>query len=40
MTSLPDCAAHNYQLIHELGRNYEGGRITYVATNLNQNQNP
>lgn len=28
-------AAHGYQIVRELGRNWEGGRITYLATTGN-----
>ncbi|MBD1938284.1 serine/threonine-protein kinase [Microcoleus sp. FACHB-68] len=34
----PDFSNHGYQVIRELGRNREAGRITYLATALNHNQ--
>ncbi len=34
----PDFSAHNYQIIRELGRNREGGRISYLATTLDETQ--
>ncbi|MBW4683292.1 MAG: pentapeptide repeat-containing protein [Microcoleus vaginatus WJT46-NPBG5] len=34
----PDFFSHGYQVIRELGRNREAGRITYLATALNHNQ--
>ena len=34
----PDFSALGYQVIQELGRNREGGRITYLAQVLNSNQ--
>lgn len=34
MSKLPDFSSHNYQIIRELGRNREGGRISYLANNL------
>ncbi|MBD2388524.1 serine/threonine protein kinase [Cylindrospermum sp. FACHB-282] len=34
----PDFSKLGYQVIHELGRNREGGRITYLAHALNSNQ--
>ncbi|MFB2917914.1 protein kinase domain-containing protein [Aerosakkonema funiforme] len=38
MTNIPDFSRHGYQVIRELGRNREGGRITYLATHLSQKQ--
>lgn len=34
----PDLSQQGYQVISELGRNREGGRITYLANVLNSNQ--
>ena len=34
MSNHPDFSRHNYQVVHELGRNREGGRITYLANHL------
>ncbi len=34
----PDFSKQGYQVISELGRNREGGRITYLASVLNSNQ--
>lgn len=34
MSNLPDFSTLGYQVIRELGHNYVGGRITYLATNL------
>ncbi|MBN3899124.1 MAG: serine/threonine protein kinase [Nostoc sp. NOS(2021)] len=34
----PDFSEQGYQVINELGRNREGGRITYLANVLNSNQ--
>lgn len=34
----PDFSEQGYQIISELGRNREGGRITYLANVLNSNQ--
>ena len=31
MSSYPDFSYLHYQIIHELGRNREGGRISYLA---------
>jgi len=33
----PDFSSHGYQIIRELGCNQEGGRITYLASDINQN---
>ncbi len=38
MTSYPDFSAHDYQIVRELGRNREGGRISYLATSLSSAQ--
>ncbi|BAZ86365.1 serine/threonine protein kinase [Dolichospermum compactum] len=38
MSIYPDFQAQGYEVIRELGRNREGGRITWLATNLNTNQ--
>jgi len=38
MSSYPDFQAQGYQVTRELGRNREGGRITWLATNLNTGQ--
>jgi serine/threonine protein kinase len=32
MSNFPDFFSHGYQVIRELGHNYTGGRITYLAT--------
>ncbi|MFH7028394.1 MAG: serine/threonine protein kinase [Heteroscytonema crispum UTEX LB 1556] len=34
MSNFPDFSSHGYQVNRELGRNREGGRITWLATNL------
>ncbi|MFM2060743.1 MAG: hypothetical protein RLZZ507_413 [Cyanobacteriota bacterium] len=34
----PDFSAFGYQVIRELGRNLEGGRITYLASHINSQQ--
>lgn len=34
----PDFSEHNYQILSELGRNREGGRISYLAECLNTGQ--
>ncbi len=34
----PDFSQQGYQVISELGRNREGGRITYLANALNSKQ--
>ena len=31
MSIYPDFSVHNYQIVRELGRNREGGRISYLA---------
>ena len=38
MSSHPDFQEQGYQVIRELGRNREGGRITWLATNINTEQ--
>ncbi len=38
MTQLPDFSNQGYRIIRELGRNREGGRITYLATHLTQGE--
>lgn len=38
MSNFPDFSSHGYQVIRELARNREAGRITYLATYLNLNQ--
>ncbi|MFN5064541.1 MAG: serine/threonine protein kinase [Aphanizomenon sp.] len=38
MSIYPDFQAQGYEAIRELGRNREGGRITWLATNLNTKQ--
>jgi serine/threonine protein kinase len=38
MSIYPDFQAQGYQVIKELGRNREGGRITWLATNINTGQ--
>ncbi|WP_315791464.1 serine/threonine-protein kinase [Fischerella sp. JS2] len=38
MSSYPDFSSQGYQVITELGRNREGGRITWLATDLNKFQ--
>ncbi|MFB2877250.1 protein kinase domain-containing protein [Floridanema aerugineum] len=38
MTNFSAFSSHGYQIIRELGRNREGGRITYLATHLSQKQ--
>jgi serine/threonine protein kinase len=38
MSIYPDFQAQGYETIRELGRNREGGRITWLATNLNTKQ--
>jgi serine/threonine protein kinase len=36
MSNHPDFTSHGYQVSRELGRNREAGRITYLATDFNQ----
>ena len=38
MSNYPDFSSHNYQVIRELGRNREGGRISYLANHLQSDQ--
>ncbi|MDJ0554622.1 MAG: serine/threonine-protein kinase [Microcoleaceae cyanobacterium MO_207.B10] len=38
MNKYPDFTNYGYQIIKELGRNLQGGRITYLATSLTSNQ--
>ena len=38
MNIYPDFSEHNYQILSELGRNREGGRISYLAECLNTGQ--
>ncbi|GAB1537688.1 hypothetical protein NUACC21_03380 [Scytonema sp. NUACC21] len=38
MSSNPDCSAQGYQITSELGRNREGGRITWLASQLKTGQ--
>jgi serine/threonine protein kinase len=38
MIHYPDFSPHNYQIIRELGRNREGGRISYLAKSINSAQ--
>ncbi len=38
MNNLPDLAPYGYQVIQELGRNREGGRITWKGINLSNQQ--
>jgi serine/threonine protein kinase len=39
MSNHPDFSSHSYQVVRELGRNREGGRVSYLAENLiNQQQ--
>ncbi|WP_242055261.1 MULTISPECIES: hypothetical protein [Nostocales] len=35
MSNYSDFSPHGYQIISELGRNREGGRITWLASNIN-----
>jgi len=34
----PDFREQGYEVIREIGRNREGGRITWLATNINTKQ--
>jgi serine/threonine protein kinase len=34
MSNFPDFSSHRYQVIRELGRNREGGRVSYLAQHL------
>jgi serine/threonine protein kinase len=38
MVNYPNFSSHNYQVVRELGRNREGGRISYLAKHLNSEQ--
>ncbi|GAB4544226.1 MAG: hypothetical protein Tsb0014_38210 [Pleurocapsa sp.] len=38
MTNYPNFTNHNYQVIGELGRNREGGRISYLAETIDSKQ--
>lgn len=38
MNTYPDFSQHKYQVIRELGRNREGGRISYLAEEINSKQ--
>lgn len=38
MIHYPDFSPHKYQIIRELGRNREGGRISYLAKSINSAQ--
>ncbi|ACK66114.1 serine/threonine protein kinase [Rippkaea orientalis PCC 8801] len=38
MSNFPDFSGYNYQVIAELGRNREGGRITYLAQTIDTSQ--
>ena len=38
MSEIPDYSSHGYQIIREIGRNQEAGRITYLATSTPPNQ--
>jgi serine/threonine protein kinase len=38
MIQYPNFAPYNYRIIRELGRNREGGRISYLATSLDSEQ--
>ena len=38
MSNYPDFSSYNYQIISELGRNREGGRISYLASSLSSGQ--
>jgi hypothetical protein len=39
MNHQPDFSSHSYQVVRELGRNREGGRVSYLAESLiNQQQ--
>ena len=38
VSDYPDFSSYGYQLTKELGHNQEGGRITYLATAFNQDQ--
>ena len=38
MSTYPNFSQHNYQVIRELGRNREGGRISYLAEEIDSQQ--
>ena len=38
MNTYPDFSRHNYQVVRELGRNREGGRISYLAECIDNQQ--
>ncbi|MBW4617914.1 MAG: serine/threonine protein kinase [Cyanosarcina radialis HA8281-LM2] len=38
MVNYPNFSSHNYEVVRELGRNREGGRISYLAKDLNSEQ--
>jgi serine/threonine protein kinase len=38
MNDYPDFSQYNYQIVRELGRNREGGRISYLAIQLDSGQ--
>jgi serine/threonine protein kinase len=38
MNHQPDFSSHSYRVVRELGRNREGGRISYLAENLLEQQ--
>ncbi|WP_019508043.1 serine/threonine-protein kinase [Pleurocapsa sp. PCC 7319] len=38
MNTYPDFSHHNYQIVRELGRNREGGRISYLAECIDNQQ--
>ncbi|MDJ0733029.1 MAG: protein kinase [Nostocaceae cyanobacterium] len=38
MSNYPDFSSYDYQVIRELGRNREGGRISYLADRISQSQ--
>ena len=38
MNNIPDLTAYGYKISEELGRNREGGRITWKGTNLSSNE--
>ena len=38
MNTYPDFSRHNYQVVRELGRNREGGRISYLAECIDHQQ--
>ena len=34
MNKYPDLSNHKYEIIRELGRNREGGRVSYLTTKV------